>query len=211
MTSSIGEAPTDAKLWEATRKCRACGNEVIAAVGVSNGKPLNLEPAKGRDPGGTFALLVAGTVLAYHSFAGTPRYVAHDRYCQPQVDGTVKSVPVQAHTRVVRPRTQDAGAGTQARNNGTAAVTQSDPAFHAWAVETIGKLARAQATFTADDLERERQSVGMRAPNHPNAVGAAFNAASRKGLISGTGTYIRSTTTSAHARRVQVWEKGPKA
>lgn len=70
------------------------------------------------------------------------------------------------------------------------------------AIEGIRALALTHDSFTTEDL---RNSNMCRPPNHPNAWGAAFSAAAKRGLIVRAG-YAKNRRASAHARIVTVWK-----
>src|SRR5438105_9718295 len=65
--------------------------------------------------------------------------------------------------------------------------------------EAIALLARGGEDFTAEDV---RALAGD--PSHPNALGAALNAAARKGLIVCVGR-IKAERPSRHANEVRLW------
>ncbi|MBP3044851.1 hypothetical protein KKR91_01325 [Arthrobacter jiangjiafuii] len=71
------------------------------------------------------------------------------------------------------------------------------------AVATILGLARAQSTFSADDLTRD-----MRKPPHPNMAGAAFSAARKLGYIEPTGFRLSTNPTRRHGV-IRTWQATP--
>lgn len=70
------------------------------------------------------------------------------------------------------------------------------------AMEAIHILRAVHETFTADDLY---QVVG--APEHgsPNAIGAVFCHARKKGYIKATGRFVPATRASSHGRILREW------
>ena len=85
------------------------------------------------------------------------------------------------------------------------AAEHAGPTFREWAAGHILSLALAGDTFTSDDLEHaiEHAPDGVR-PDSRNAIGAAFNAARRRGDIRPVG-YVQSERPEAHARVIRVW------
>lgn len=211
--------PTSDDIYQATGRCRLCGEDVIGAANLSNGKSMDLEPVpEGYDVArnGSFALeaFAGSTSLIYHpgkSPEGGHRYVAHAPRCKGA--GEARTVEVKGHTRVVRPRRRrdDPEASAANRDAGTAAVSERDDAYQDWARKAITTLARVHSDgFTSDDLEAIRVADNGPTPRHTNGTGAAFNSAARAGIIVATG-WKRTTLASGHARKVTVWGKGPKA
>jgi hypothetical protein len=64
----------------------------------------------------------------------------------------------------------------------------------------IAALARTGEEFTADDVRR----IAGPPLDHPNAAGARFHAAARRGLIERTG-YRKSARQILHAHPIAVW------
>lgn len=94
--------------------------------------------------------------------------------------------------------------GRQARDIGVAAVDAAGFAAHrTWrpkAKEALSELIESGEPFTADDL---RARVDEK-PHHPNAIGALFNGAARRGLIRKIG-YQQSTVKSRQAGLQALW------
>jgi hypothetical protein len=96
--------------------------------------------------------------------------------------------------------------GRHLRDVGMAqAAEHAGPTFREWAADVIGDLASRGEPFTSDHLEQaiEHDPNGIR-PDSRNAIGAAFGAASRRGVIEPVG-YTQSQRPEAHARVVRVW------
>lgn len=70
----------------------------------------------------------------------------------------------------------------------------------------LASLLLAGRTFTADDVT-DNGTVGFgHAPNAaPNAIGAMFNQASRRGLIDFTGEVVRSNAPHRKGGCIRVW------
>lgn len=79
------------------------------------------------------------------------------------------------------------------------------PAWKAMADQEIIRLARLGIHFNAQDVT---DAVGL--PARPNAVGARFSAASRRGIIVPVG-YAQSTRPDRHASRMLVWQGTERA
>lgn len=81
-------------------------------------------------------------------------------------------------------------------------LANADAAMPSWstiAVNTIALLAKMRGSITSDDLRG-----ALPAAPHHNAIGAAFSAASRQGLIMRVG-FRQALHKSAHGRVVSVW------
>lgn len=91
--------------------------------------------------------------------------------------------------------------GENRKAEGVATVTEHNEAWMEEAIHAIDVLAftRAGGTFTVEDLRRLCPE-----PKSPNAWGAAFSVAAKKGLIVACG-YTANKLPSAHARIVRVW------
>lgn len=94
--------------------------------------------------------------------------------------------------------------GQQERDAGAAAVDAAGTAAHrTWkpkADAALAKLIREGQPFTADHLD---ELVGE-APHHPNAIGALFLHASRRGEIRKIG-YAQARARSRRAGNMAVW------
>ena len=73
--------------------------------------------------------------------------------------------------------------------------------WQAEAAIVIRKVARAQDTFTSDDL----WATGLSRPHEPRALGAAMAAVRRAGWIEPTGEWRVSVRAICHRRRLWVW------
>lgn len=91
----------------------------------------------------------------------------------------------------------------QAQQRGTAQVISNAPRWADLALEAIKAFAaRIGRPFTTEDF---RQSALVPDPRHPNAWGAVFNAASRRGVIRQVG-FTRPSNVKSHASVVMTWE-----
>lgn len=102
------------------------------------------------------------------------------------------------------PRVLDPAEGARRKKEGMALAAGAEEDWSAWARRWITHLAEGSRPFTSDDLavlaaEQDRQ------PAHRNAIGAAFNAAARAGLIVQTGETVLTARASGHRRRLLVW------
>jgi hypothetical protein len=92
-------------------------------------------------------------------------------------------------------------AGLRGRDRGIAAVWQgTDEEWKEFASAAIQLLAGAGEPFTAEEV----RELCNDPPGHPNAMGALFQAASRRGLIRFVG-YRKATRESLHAHPIGVW------
>ena len=80
--------------------------------------------------------------------------------------------------------------------------------WHVHAHRTMTALAASGKPFTADDF---RESMGEVKPAHHNAIGSFFRVASQDGLITPTGRFVQSRTSSRHAAAIREWVGTPAA
>lgn len=92
------------------------------------------------------------------------------------------------------------GEGEKLRDEGAERVSRHNRMFHDHAMHLIGLLATYGKPFGPDDL----RSLLKIQPRHPNAIGAVFLAARRKGIIRRIGRK-KNPIVSAHAREVNVY------
>lgn len=95
--------------------------------------------------------------------------------------------------------------GAELRDAGAAAALDAEARKHelAWAVK---KASQAFPTFTSDEVrDILKAELGIAGLDHPNALGAAFLAAARAGIIEPTDQVRRSTRDDAHRRKLTVW------
>ena len=97
----------------------------------------------------------------------------------------------------------DQAEGELRKEAGIRRVSGHHPAWISKAVDALRRIAAAQVEFTSDHL----QAVLQERPPTPNAVGAAFSAASKMGICEKTGTWRPSTRPEAHGRAVAVWRR----
>lgn len=83
---------------------------------------------------------------------------------------------------------------------GLASAQRGDPDLFAEIIDAIRRVARARATFTADDVRARTGSGGA-------AMGAAFQHLARAGEIRPVG-YATSTAASRHGAVVRLWAVG---
>lgn len=96
--------------------------------------------------------------------------------------------------------------GRRLRDEGMARVdANSHPAWRACADQTILDLAKSGREFAADDV-----TAVCGQPAHPNATGARFSAASRRGIIEPVG-YRQAVRKERHASRMLTWRGTAKA
>lgn len=93
-----------------------------------------------------------------------------------------------------------AGEGETRRDVGMAKVLDASEEWRDDAMIAIRGLAAERAPFTAEDV---RAIVGD--PPRPNAMGAVFHLAARRGWIRKVG-YRKATRPSLHATELAVWE-----
>ena len=83
------------------------------------------------------------------------------------------------------------------------AIAETAEAFHSGWIEladqVIARLASYGEPFSAEDVRRWAGD-----PVHPNAVGARFNAAARRGLIVKWGS-VKATRPERHANEMRLW------
>jgi hypothetical protein len=83
------------------------------------------------------------------------------------------------------------------------AIAETAEAFHSGWIEladtVIARLASYGEPFSAEDVRRWAGD-----PVHPNAVGARFNAAARRGLIVPAGI-TKATRPDRHASLLRLW------
>ena len=104
--------------------------------------------------------------------------------------------------------TLDLSAARTARDDGIASVEANSHEEWVGAVDkVIEMLAAGGREFTSDSIRNIVAAHGE--PHHPNAWGARFAAAARRGLIHRVG-YRQSARPAGHARAVAVW-RGMKA
>ena len=97
--------------------------------------------------------------------------------------------------------TLDLSAARTARDDGIASVeANSDEEWKDAVDAVIARLAATGEKFTADNV----RAAGVGEPHHPNAWGARFTAARRKGLVERIG-FDESARPAGHARAVAVW------
>lgn len=106
------------------------------------------------------------------------------------------------------PPSRDPEEGERLKDRGMALAAGAEEDWSAWARREILRLASHGAGFTADDLMWIAEAAG-REPAHRNAIGAAFNAAARAGLIAQTGETRLTDRASGHRRRLLVWRGLP--
>lgn len=82
----------------------------------------------------------------------------------------------------------------------------ADPDWKARVDAAIEQLASAGERFTAEDIRR----IAGDPPDHPNAMGAHFNAAARRGLIEKV-AYRKARRASLHSHPIAVWIGTAKA
>lgn len=75
-----------------------------------------------------------------------------------------------------------------------------------WHEQALAWIRRAPGEFSADDLVAAVGLPNASASNRNNAVGAAFTAARRLGLIARSG-WTSSTRPESHGRVVAVWTR----
>lgn len=78
--------------------------------------------------------------------------------------------------------------------------------WHVQAHRALAQLANAGTPFTADDF---REAMGDTKPKHHNAIGSLFRVASKDGLITPTGKFVQSRTSSRHAAAIREWVGTP--
>jgi len=83
-----------------------------------------------------------------------------------------------------------------------AAVALSD--WTEQAINVIERLARSQATVTAEDLRKEFEP-----PEHANQIGSAFKTAYAQKIITPVG-YRASTDKSRRSGALRVWRLHPR-
>lgn len=99
-------------------------------------------------------------------------------------------------------RVSSLAAGRADRDAGMAlAESNAAPEWRDRALAYLDELAAAGRPFTADDLV---ERVGLPETGSPNAVGALFGGAARRGLILRAGD-TQATRRARHAGRVSVW------
>lgn len=93
-------------------------------------------------------------------------------------------------------------AGAALRDEGIARVTNNTPeAYQDRFLQELNRLVREGYQFTSEDITA---TIGM-PPNHPNAVGAILNGATKSGLIRRVG-YVQSVRPRSHAAVISLWE-----
>lgn len=97
--------------------------------------------------------------------------------------------------------TFDWEAGAKLRDEGMELVKSHTPLSYRDQFERVLKaLAASGDEFTSEDVT----AVVGQPPNHPNTVGALFNAAARRGLITKRG-YRKSVRPRSHCHCIAVW------
>ena len=92
--------------------------------------------------------------------------------------------------------------GEARKQRGMAAVETAEAIHGAWVERADAEilfLARTGIPFSAEDV---RRTAGD--PVHPNAMGARFNAAARRGLIRKAGV-IKADRSERHANEMRLW------
>lgn len=99
----------------------------------------------------------------------------------------------------------------QLADQGMQAVLWSNAPFGDQVHHTIRQMIAATPRELADtlvdtdDIRRAHRVFGMAEPAHPNAWGAAVNAAIRRGLLIPTGGYRKTKRKAGHARALAVY------
>ena len=93
--------------------------------------------------------------------------------------------------------------GKALRDEGAATVEDNTPDdWRAACDNAIASLAATGQEFTAEDV----RAICGDPPNHPNAMGARFLAASRSGLLERV-AYRRPARATSHASVIAVWRR----
>lgn len=81
----------------------------------------------------------------------------------------------------------------------------ADPRWVHWADRAIRHAAARAARFTTDDVWDLLETWEVDPPREPRALGAVLRRLAREGVITSTGTYIKSSRVECHKRPVVVW------
>jgi hypothetical protein len=96
--------------------------------------------------------------------------------------------------------------GQELKEAGIAVVNASNEPWKNRIIDLIEQCVKV-GTITSCQVRKVAQAQGIGNPSHPNAWGAVFNAAARKGIIKKTGQYVKSRFEKSHSAVVAVWEK----
>lgn len=95
--------------------------------------------------------------------------------------------------------------GADLRDAGAALALQAEADRDAL-VAAIEHAAQHHGRFTSDEVWQALVAQGIYGLDHPNAMGAAFLACAKAGVIEPTDLVRRSTRPLAHRRKVTVWK-----
>lgn len=99
----------------------------------------------------------------------------------------------------------DAAGSRAEREAGTSKIESANSEWLKDYLEFVARLP-AEWTGTGEDI---RAVAPVRAPTHPNAWGAATQAAIRVGLIEKTGRHLPMKDKSSHARETPEYRRSP--
>jgi hypothetical protein len=91
----------------------------------------------------------------------------------------------------------------QARDAGLSLVEENNPAFRAEFAATIDQLPIGWVG-TCEDIRRDWKGS---TPTHPNAWGACWNAAKKRGLIFELSGQVHMTASKSHARKTHLYRR----
>lgn len=98
-------------------------------------------------------------------------------------------------------RDQDITAGQSVVTTSVVKCSDADAGWESLADQAIGRLARAGAPFSADDVRRE---LGGVEPAQPRRMGLAFLRASKAGIITPV-EIVRSGRRVRHGGTLRLW------